>query len=115
MAGPTWLRQTSRRTLCPCCSAAELEIYGWFEPFPPRAELPLVAPGSLATLYTSTPARAAALAYSPPWPTSLGGIGLQVRDSSRTVRLAPLLYVSGDQINSWSRRKLCRARQRWKS
>ena len=59
----------------------------------------VVAPGSLATLYASTSVPAAALAYSRPWPTSLGGIGLGVRDSNGTVRLAPLLYVSDNQIN----------------
>jgi len=59
----------------------------------------VVAPGSLATLYASTSVPAAALAYSRPWPTSLGGIGLGVRDSNGTIRLAPLLYVSDNQIN----------------
>lgn len=34
-----------------------------------------------------------------PYPTNLGGITLQVVDSAGAVRVAPLLYVSSDQIN----------------
>lgn len=36
---------------------------------------------------------------SAPYPTSLGGITLQVVDSGGAVRLAPLIYVSPSQIN----------------
>jgi uncharacterized protein (TIGR03437 family) len=59
----------------------------------------IVAPGSLATLFVSTPATAAERAAAPPWPTRLGGISLEVRDKAGAVRLAPLLYVSSSQIN----------------
>ena len=59
----------------------------------------VVAPGSLATLYVSTAVSVPAKAGPPPWPTSLGGISLEIRDSGGTSRLAPLLYVSGNQIN----------------
>ncbi|MGH8247019.1 MAG: FG-GAP-like repeat-containing protein, partial [Gammaproteobacteria bacterium] len=57
-----------------------------------------VAPESLATLFVPTPATAAERA-SPPYPTRLGGINLEVRDSEGAVRLAPLLHVSSTQIN----------------
>ena len=57
-----------------------------------------VAPESLATLFVPTPATATERA-SPPWPTRLGGVNLEVRDSAGAVHLAPLLYVSSTQIN----------------
>jgi hypothetical protein len=57
-----------------------------------------VAPGSLATLFVSTSATSTGQA-SPPWPTTLGGISLQVRDRANNYRLAPLSYVSPTQIN----------------
>jgi hypothetical protein len=58
-----------------------------------------VAPGSLATLYAAFPVTGSAHATSSPWPTSLGGISLEVRDSSGKVALAPLLYSSATQVN----------------
>jgi len=58
----------------------------------------IVAPESLATLMTATPADAGTSA-SPPWPTRLGGISLEVSDSAGAVRLAPLVFVSPSQIN----------------
>lgn len=61
-------------------------------------DVAIVAPPSLATLYTPTPATAGQSA-SPPWPTRLGGISLEVRDSAGTTHLAPLLFVSPTQIN----------------
>jgi uncharacterized protein (TIGR03437 family) len=57
----------------------------------------IVAPGSLATLYGPTSA-VGNVAASPPWPTSLGGVSLEILDGG-TRRLAPLLYVSPTQIN----------------
>jgi uncharacterized protein (TIGR03437 family) len=57
----------------------------------------LVAPGSLATLFGTTPVTSS-LSASPPWPTQLGGISLEIEDGG-TARLAPLLYVSPSQIN----------------
>jgi uncharacterized protein (TIGR03437 family) len=59
----------------------------------------VVAPASLATLYPSGAMSMAAQSGSPPWPTALGGISLEIRDSAGTSRLAPLLYVAGNQIN----------------
>jgi uncharacterized protein (TIGR03437 family) len=49
-------------------------------------------------LLVSTPA-AGPVSATPPWPTRLGGISLEVRDRAGAVRLAPLLYVSGRQVN----------------
>ncbi|MBZ5625481.1 MAG: FG-GAP-like repeat-containing protein [Acidobacteriia bacterium] len=57
----------------------------------------IVAPESLATMYV--PTGASTTAASPPWPTKLGGISLEVRDSAGAARLAPLLFVSPTQIN----------------
>ena len=61
-------------------------------------DLAIVVPGSLASLYTPTPATANESA-SPPWPTRLAGISLEVHDSAGTTRLAPLFSVSPTQIN----------------
>jgi uncharacterized protein (TIGR03437 family) len=58
----------------------------------------VVAPESLATLFAPTPATGSASAWLP-WPTRLGGISLEVRDSAGANRLAPLLFVSPTQIN----------------
>ncbi len=58
----------------------------------------IVAPESLATLLAPTTVTAGTSA-SPPWPTRLGGISLEVRDSAGATRLAPLLFVSSTQIN----------------
>jgi uncharacterized protein (TIGR03437 family) len=57
-----------------------------------------VAPHSLATLSAPTPAGAAATA-SPPWPTRLAGMSLEVRDSKGATHLAPLLSVSPTRID----------------
>jgi uncharacterized protein (TIGR03437 family) len=62
------------------------------------SDIAIVAPESLATLYASTPATASTSA-APPWPTRLGGISLEVRDSAGATRLAGLLFVSPTQIN----------------
>jgi uncharacterized protein (TIGR03437 family) len=59
----------------------------------------VVAPGSLATVYLPGSGAIVAQAGAAPWPTVLGGVGLQVRDTAGVTRLAPLLYVSGTQIN----------------
>ena len=59
-----------------------------------------VAPGSIVSAFgvSLAPATEAATAY--PWPTTLGGIRLHVRDRSHAAEtLAPLLYVSPGQIN----------------
>lgn len=58
----------------------------------------IVAPGSLTTVFAPTTATAITSA-SLPWSTRLGGIGLDVRDSTGATRQAPLLFVSPTQIN----------------
>jgi uncharacterized protein (TIGR03437 family) len=58
-----------------------------------------VAPLSIASVYGKNLARTTASAAGPALPTQLGGISLRVRDSTDTVRLAPLFYVSPTQIN----------------
>ena len=58
-----------------------------------------VAPGSLASLYSSGLAASAAQAGSLPLPLSLGGVTLTITDSAGAQRIAPLLYVSPGQIN----------------
>jgi uncharacterized protein (TIGR03437 family) len=60
--------------------------------------MPSVAPESLATLVGQNLASQTAGGVAP-YPTSLGGISLQVVDSAGAVRVAPLLYVSPTQIN----------------
>jgi len=57
-----------------------------------------VAPESLATLFAPTPVETGVSA-APPWPMRLGGISLQVRDSTGATRSAPMVYVSAAQIN----------------
>jgi uncharacterized protein (TIGR03437 family) len=58
-----------------------------------------VAPDSIASLYGSNLATGTAQAGSQPLPTNLGGITLNVTDSSGQTRAAPLIYVSPSQIN----------------
>jgi uncharacterized protein (TIGR03437 family) len=58
----------------------------------------IVSPESLAVLYLDKAAGADAGA-TPPWPTRLGGLSLEIRDAAGTSRPAPLLYVSDTQIN----------------
>jgi hypothetical protein len=57
----------------------------------------LVAPGSLATLFGPTPV-SSSLSASPPWPTRLGGISLEIGFGSNSWPV-PLLHVSPTQIN----------------
>ena len=58
-----------------------------------------ITTGSLASAFGSGLADMPASAQAPPWPTSLGGIELRFRDYQGNVHLAPLLFVSADQIN----------------
>jgi uncharacterized protein (TIGR03437 family) len=60
--------------------------------------MPNVAPASLATAFGAGLAPQTESAAEP-YPTTLGGISLQVVDSTGMVRTAPLLYVSPEQIN----------------
>ena len=60
-----------------------------------------LAPESLGTMMGTGLAAGTASAQSVPWPTTLGGVIVQVTDSTPTsmTRLAGLLFVSPSQIN----------------
>jgi uncharacterized protein (TIGR03437 family) len=58
-----------------------------------------LAPESLATATGMNLAMGTARAQSLPWPTTLGGVTIQVTDSASVPRLAGLLFVSPTQIN----------------
>jgi uncharacterized protein (TIGR03437 family) len=58
----------------------------------------MVAPESLASVYATTGARATETAQAP-YPVNLGGVTLEVRDSTGRTQPAGLLYVSPTQIN----------------
>jgi uncharacterized protein (TIGR03437 family) len=60
--------------------------------------LPNLAADSLATVFGSSLAQTTETGAAP-YPTSLGGISLQVVDKNGVLRLAQLLYVSSSQIN----------------
>jgi uncharacterized protein (TIGR03437 family) len=83
--GETWNAQLGDGTTCQRAISA-------------ASDMALVAPELLATLVAPTTATASASA-TPPWPNRLGGISLEVRDSSGATRLAPLIFVSPTQIN----------------
>ncbi len=57
-----------------------------------------LAPDSLGSLYGPSLAAQTAIALAP-YPTSLGGISVQVADSAGNAQAAQLLYVSPEQIN----------------
>ena len=58
-----------------------------------------VAPNSIASIFGSGLATQTAQASTQPLPLTLGGVAVMVRDSSGTLRNAPLYYVSPGQIN----------------
>jgi uncharacterized protein (TIGR03437 family) len=58
-----------------------------------------VAPQSLATAIGMNLAMQSAAAVATPWPTTLGGVTIQVTDSASVSRAAGLLFVSSSQIN----------------
>jgi uncharacterized protein (TIGR03437 family) len=58
-----------------------------------------VTPASLATASGMNLAMQSATAVSTPWPTTLGGVTIQVTDSTSVPRPAGLLFVSPMQIN----------------
>jgi uncharacterized protein (TIGR03437 family) len=60
---------------------------------------PRVAPESLAAAFGSNLATATAVATSNPPPTLLAGTSIAIRDSAGIERLAPLMYVSSNQVN----------------
>ena len=59
----------------------------------------LLAPESIASVFGTNLASQTVAADSPQWPTTLGGVSVSVLDSRGTARMAPLAYVSPDQIN----------------
>ena len=63
------------------------------------ATSPATAPNSLATIFGSNLAAQTAQATTQPLPTSLGGIGITIKDATGTERSAPLIYVSPGQVN----------------
>lgn len=58
-----------------------------------------LAPESLATAFGASLANETAIAQFTPWPTTLGGVTIQITDSAGVMRLAGLIYVSPSQIN----------------
>jgi uncharacterized protein (TIGR03437 family) len=58
-----------------------------------------LAPESLAMAVGTGVAEQTARAQTQPWPTTLGGVQIQITDSASTTRPAGLLYVSPTQIN----------------
>jgi uncharacterized protein (TIGR03437 family) len=58
-----------------------------------------LSPESLASAFGANLAPDTVAAQNVPWPSSLGGVTVQVKDSSGTTRQAGLLFVSPGQIN----------------
>src|SRR5260370_2811914 len=59
----------------------------------------VVASGSIASAFGKQIGVSTESAHSLPLPTSLGGASVSVMDSAKVSRLAPLFYVSPNQIN----------------
>jgi uncharacterized protein (TIGR03437 family) len=60
---------------------------------------PATAPNSLASIFGSNLAEQTEQATTLPLPTSLGGIGITIKDATGAERSAPLIYMSPGQIN----------------
>jgi uncharacterized protein (TIGR03437 family) len=58
-----------------------------------------LAPNSIATAFGENLAASTAIASSLPLPTTLAGVTVKVTDAAGTERLAPLFFVSPNQIN----------------
>jgi uncharacterized protein (TIGR03437 family) len=58
-----------------------------------------VAPGSIASAFGKQIGASTEAAHSLPLTTTLGGVSVSVMDSAKVSRLAPLFYVSPNQIN----------------
>jgi uncharacterized protein (TIGR03437 family) len=63
------------------------------------AAVSVVAPDSMASMYGTNLAAGTAQAQFQPLPTTLGNVTATVTDSAGTQRIAPLIYVSPNQIN----------------
>jgi len=61
--------------------------------------IPFVAASSLVSIYGANFASSTSAAQSQPLPTSIGGVTLQVRDTTGTTQKAPLVFISPSQIN----------------
>src|SRR5258707_13862299 len=59
----------------------------------------MVAPGSIASAFGKQIGASTEAAHSLPLTTVLGGVSVSVMDSAKVSRLAPLFYVSPNQIN----------------
>ncbi len=59
----------------------------------------VVAPGSIASAFGKQIGASTESAHSLPLQTTLGGVSVSVMDSAKVSRLAPLFYVSPNQIN----------------
>jgi uncharacterized protein (TIGR03437 family) len=59
-----------------------------------------VAPGQLITLFGQALTGASAMARSQPWPTSLAGVRVAVKDAQGKEQNAGLVFVAPDQINA---------------
>src|SRR5260370_12285177 len=59
----------------------------------------VVASGSIASAFGKQIGVSTESAHSLPLPTILGGVSVSVTDSAKASRLAPLFYVSPNQIN----------------
>src|SRR5713226_2619283 len=59
----------------------------------------VVASGSIASAFGKQIGASTEAAHSLPLPTILGGVSVSVMDSAKVSRLAPLFYVSPNQIN----------------
>jgi uncharacterized protein (TIGR03437 family) len=59
----------------------------------------VLAPEAIGTLFGTGMASSTVSASTTPLPTTLGGVQVQIADSARVTRNAPLFYVSPTQIN----------------
>ena len=57
-----------------------------------------VAPESIAVTFGTNLAGTTSIATSIPWPATLGGVQITVRDSNNTTRQAPIYFVSPGQV-----------------
>ena len=61
--------------------------------------MPFVAADSLVSIYGANFASSTLSAQSQPLPTSIGGVTLQLRDTTGATQKAPLVFISPSQIN----------------
>lgn len=78
----------------------------FYNPFPPLLHtsaaanrVQTLAPDSITTAYGQNFAAAAELAPTPDWPTTLGGVSVQIRDTNARTHNARIYFVSPNQVN----------------